>query len=298
MRTTTHDLDHGSSPSPSSTLTGGALTSEQHARYERDGYLLLAGAFSPDEVNRLRAGLAEVMAERTERTVLEVGGDTVRSVYGIHQHNRVFGELARHPRLLHPVQQVLRGPVYVYQSRVNAKAVFGSDVWPWHQDYVFWRNEDAMPTARAVTVAVFLDDVTEANGPVCFIPGSHRHGVLAHDTYDGQPPGYEMAPTWVPNLVARLKYTLARETFVELALEHGVVAPKGPAGSVLVFDSNLAHASAQNLSPRERTLAMFIYNRVDNAPDARGLHRPEFLVSRDVRALEPVADDALRAGTA
>jgi hypothetical protein len=56
-------------------------------------------------------------------------------------------------------------------------------VWQWHQDYGTWKNDDLMPTERAMNVAIFLDDVNEFNGPLMFIPGSHKKGVVAakHD---------------------------------------------------------------------------------------------------------------------
>ena len=35
-----------------------------------------------------------------------------------------------------------------------------------------------MPTERAMNVAIFLDDVNPFNGPLMFIPGSHKKGVV------------------------------------------------------------------------------------------------------------------------
>lgn len=269
----------------------GELTTEQLDEYARTGLILLDNVFSLDEIERIRTSADSAMTERTERTVFETGSETVRSVYGVHQHSRIFSDLARHPRLVAPTRSILKRDVYVYQSKINTKAVFGGDVWPWHQDYVFWMKEDSMPTSRAITVSVFLDDVTEVNGPISFIPGSHRHGILETDTYEGLPSGYEKSPDWIANVVAKLKYTIAKRAFLQLAKDNGIVTPKGRAGSVLLFDSNVAHASSLNLSPYERRMALFTYNAVDNAPAASGLHRPEFLVSRDVRPVEPVAND-------
>jgi ectoine hydroxylase len=263
------------------------------ARWAVDGYLFHEALFSTAELRAMRLGLEEALTSRSERTVLEAGGRTVRSVYGIHTSQSVFSAVARHPRLVEVARAVLGGDVYIYQSKLNTKAVFGGDQWPWHQDYVFWKNEDAMPAPRALTVAVFLDDVTDINGPVSLIPGSHHAGVIDYDTFDGPPPGYEGAPRWISNLTARLKYTLSQPAFVRHAVANGVVTPKGPAGSALFFDCNVAHASPPNLSPYERTLALFTYNRVDNAPPAHALHRPEFLVSRDTRAIVPVDDGVL-----
>ena len=83
----------------------------------------------------------------------------------------------------------------------------------------------------------------------------------------------------------------ATRTSTRAVADAGVVAPKGRAGSVLLFDCNLAHASPPNLSHLGRTIALFTYNRVDNAPPASALHRPEFLVSRDTRPI--VAEHSL-----
>jgi ectoine hydroxylase len=90
--------------------------------------------------------------------------------------------LARHKDIAETAQELLDGQVYVYQSKLNVKSAFDGDIWDWHQDYIYWQTEDAMPTARVITVALFLDDVTEFNSPIIVVPGSHCHGVL--ETHD------------------------------------------------------------------------------------------------------------------
>lgn len=269
------------------------LSTDQITNYTRNGYLLIHDMFTADETERLRASLPELLAERGERTVLEKGGQIVRSVYAVHRQGGLFACLARHPRLLLPSRQLLRSEVYVYQSKVNAKAAFAGDSWEWHQDYVYWLKEDGMPEPRVLTAAVFLDDVTEFNGPMVVIPGSHLGGVLDFEQLQGRPAGYEDKPGWIANLTASLKYTIGRDTVTRLAREHGLASLKGRAGSVLFFDGNLAHASSPNISPFDRTLALFTYNAVDNAPPAAALHRPDFIVSREVAPVTALADDVL-----
>jgi ectoine hydroxylase len=272
----------------------GILSGEDVAKFREDGFLLLEGAFAPEEIQIVNAAIATATAERGERVVYESFGQVVRSVYGVHQHHREFADLARHPRVAGAAMQLLDGDVYVYQSKLNTKWAFDGDVWPWHQDYVYWLEEDGMPEARAITAAVFLDDINELNGAMMFVPGSHRTGVLQFDTSDGRPPGYEDSPGWIPSLTAKMKYTLDKKGLERLAREYGVVAPKARAGSVLFFDCNVAHASPSNLSPFNRTLMLYTYNRVDNAPSGTGLHRPEFLVSRDTRPIRCVPEDVFR----
>lgn len=266
------------------------LTPLQIAEFQDRGLLLLEDCFSARELDLLRRRAAVVLAERGERTVMEASGEAVRSVYAPHESDPVFALLGRHPRLVRPARRLLGGDVYVYQSKLNVKSPFVGEIWEWHQDYIFWRNEDAMPTPRVLTAAVYLDDVDDFNGPLVMIPGSHREGVLpcpeAHAP-DGAAPG------WHAHVSARLKYAIDRPVIGELARRYGLCAPKARAGALLLFDANIAHASSTNISPFARSLILYTYNHVANAP-ARPT-RPGFLVSRDVRPIAEASDDALLA---
>lgn len=256
------------------------------SEYNDKGLLQLPNGFTSHDVKAIKAELPRILAERTERTVLETDGKSVRSVYGVHQHNKFLSRLARHPQLLSMAQQILQDNVYVYQSKVNLKLPFAGDVWDWHQDYTYWCNEDGMPAPQAVSVAIYLDDVNEFNGPLYFLPGTHRSGVQRHRPPEGKPAGYEDAPGWISNLTAKLKYSIDHDCLRELTLKHGIVAPKGQAGTILVFDCNIIHASPPNISPFGRTTLIFTYNRVSNAPLESRRRRPEFLASADSRPLQ------------
>lgn len=267
------------------------LTSQQIEAFRQRGFLLLEDRFSPAEMRLLTREVEVIVGERNERTVMEASGAAVRSVYAPHACDPVFSMLGRDPRLVEPARRLLDGDIYVYQSKLNIKSPFVGEVWEWHQDYVFWHNEDKMPAARVLSAAVYLDDVNEFNGPMVLIPGSHREGVLACPV--AQDSG-QSGPAWRSHVSARLKYTIDRTVLQGLAGKYGLYAPKARAGAILLFDSNIAHASAANISPFARSLIFYTYNHVDNAPPQAQLTRPDFLVSRDSRALAVVSDDALR----
>ena len=269
------------------------LTEEQLQSYDRDGFLLLTDCFSGEEVSNMTAELPALFAEDSERRVVEKASRAVRSVYGSHVDNQVFRRLARHPRLLEPAMQLLGGPVYVYQFKINAKIAFLGDVWEWHQDFIFWHREDGVRDPKLVTVGVFLDEVTEFNGPLMVVPGSHKEGIIDPPTTGGVPKEYAGRPDWIANLTADLKYSIDHTALARLVSRGGITAPKGPAGSVLFFHCNLAHGSVPNLSPSDRKMVLLTYNRVDNPPLIGERSRPEFLVSRDFRPLSPLANDAL-----
>ena len=264
------------------------ITDQQIQDYRRDGFLLIPDLFSPAEVQEMKAELPALFEEDSPERVMEKETGVVRSVYGSHRRSDVFARMVRDPRLLVPSQRLLDDDVYVHQFKINAKLAFRGEVWEWHQDYIFWRNEDGMPTARVVTLALFLDEVNEFNGPLLFIPGSHQGGVIEPR---GRKDAGQGEPSWKADVSATLSYTVQQDTLAELVGQHGIVAPKGPAGSVLFFDGNVVHGSAPNMSPFDRMLALVTYNAVSNAPAPREKPRPEFLCSRDFTPVTPLESE-------
>jgi len=266
-------------------MTAYMLTQEQIARYHADGLLFIPAVFTRDEIEPVRDELPVLFAEQSPRRILEKDSKLVRTVFAPHTTREVFARLARHARIVEPAQDLLGGDVYIHQYKINVKASRGGDVWKWHQDYLFWLKEDGMPKPRVLSAAVFLDDVTEENGPLQLIPRSHKLGVI-----DVAPRG----SGWMPTLTADLKYALDDSVMEEIANRDGVVVPTGPAGSVLYFDGNTLHASAENCSDHDRVIAFITYNSVENALHPVQDPRPEWIADR---RFEPVhalaADDAL-----
>jgi hypothetical protein len=274
------------------------ITSEQINQYREQGFLLLPGFLLPSEIAAIKSQLPSVFAEQGRRRVNEKDGVAIRSIYGAHTTNEIFNRLTRLPRLVEPARQILGSDVYVYQFKVNAKLGFGGDQWEWHQDYIFWRREDGMPSPRVINIAIFVDEVNEFNGPLFLIPGSHKRGMIETPGRDTridrtQAAAYSQSPDWIASLTAKLKYSLDKETVGRLARKQGMVAPKGPAGSALLFDGNLVHGSANNISPFDRVLILVTFNSVENKPVSPKKRRPDFLASRDCEPIVPLADDAL-----
>ena len=264
------------------------LTQGQIDFYHQEGYLFLSDCFLAEEVALMKRQLPIIYAEDSPARVLEEGTDVVRMVHGSHKNNEVFDRLVRDPRLLVPAMQLLEDKVYVHQFKVNAKAAFAGEVWAWHQDYIFWQKEDGMPTPRTTNATVFLDTVTEFNGPLVLIPRTHNIG-----TYDDEVKDVALEaenPEWMSHLTVDLKYSLEQKTLAKFVTEYGMVAPKGSAGSVLFFAPSIFHGSASNISPFDRALALVSYNSVENKLFEVKNPRPWFLAERDFTPLEPSAD--------
>ncbi len=253
------------------------LTEQQLKEFDKEGYLFMPGMFSPDEAAVLAEEAKSVYASDRKEVWREDSG-VARTAFAAHTYNDGFRRLGAHPRLIEPVEQLLDGPVYMHQFKVNAKAAFDGDVWQWHQDYGTWLRDDEMPEPRAMNIAVFLDDVTAANGPLLFIPGSHKQGVVEA--------GHDLSTTSYP------LWTLDNEKVSELAERGGCVAPTGPAGSMLVFSSLLVHASPANISPFDRTIVYLSLCHVDN--HIRAFNREEWIAHRDFTPINALDDDCLQ----
>ena len=253
------------------------LTEEQLKQFDTEGWVLLPDLFSRDEVDVLQGELPKIFALRRDEVWREKDGEAVRTAFAAHTYNEAFNYLGRHPRLIGPVMQLLGGPVYIHQYKINGKAAFNGDVWQWHQDYGTWARDDLMPEPRAMNIALFLDEVSEFNGPLYIIPRSHKQGVIeaGHDTLTTS------YPLW----------TLDRDTVSHLAREGGMVSAKGEPGSVLMFHSNIVHASAPNISPWDRVIVYLSLCHVDN--HIQRFKRPEWIAHRDFAAIEPLDDDCL-----
>ena len=253
------------------------LIPSQLQQFDRDGYLFFPSLFSQQEIQVLADEVPGLYAQRRPENVREKTGDVVRTNFAAHLYSAPFARLARHPRMVRPIEQIFCEKLYMHQFKINGKAAFDGDVWQWHQDFGTWKRDDEMPEARAMNVAIFLDEVNEFNGPLMFIPGSHKLGVLdaGHDT------STTSYPLW----------TLDHATIARLVAQGGIVAPKGPAGSMILFHGCLVHASTSNLSPWNRTSVYLSLCAVSN--HIRRFKRPGYIAHRDFTPLECLPDDCL-----
>jgi ectoine hydroxylase len=254
----------------------------QIADFERDGYLFFPGLFSAEEVGVLNAAVPELYGRREAYNVREKGSDAVRTNFAAHLISAPFARLARHPRMVQPVMDLLGEELYMHQFKINGKMAFEGDVWQWHQDYGTWLNDDLMPTERAMNVAIFLDDVNDFNGGLMFIPGSHKKGVLEaqHDTRTTSYPLWTVNDELIRLLVERAG-----------GKQGGIVSPRGPAGSMILFHSCLVHASGSNLSPWNRNAVYLSLCAVSN--HIRRFKRPEYIAHRDFSPIDCLGDDCL-----
>src|SRR5271156_2332871 len=252
------------------------LSEDQVRHFHEEGYLFLPDTFSDTEAAILKSEAEAIYRQQRPEVWREKSG-APRTAFAAHLYNEAHGLLARHPRMIHPVEQLFGEPVYMHQYKINAKASFTGDVWQWHQDYGTWARDDGMREPKAMNIAVFLDEVMPINGPLMLVPRSQHAGDLKA-THDLETTSY---PLW----------TLDEATVTRLVKEGGIVAPTGRGGGMLMFHGNLVHGSAGNITPYPRKIVYLTLNAVSNY--IRTPTRPEYIAHRDFTPIQAVDDDAL-----
>ena len=270
------------------------LSTEQLKTYEEKGFIVLPNWFSQLEVEIIKSDVAALLTQDTSKKVIEKDGKTIRSLLGSHLDNKFFRLLSQHPRLVEPAMQMIGSEVYIHAFRIHFKAAFDGDVLAWHQDYAYWDKVDGMPTARATTMIVFLNDVNEFNGPLFLIPRSHQENAINLVMEEEQQhPTYQDSPIWVSLMTTTEKYSTDKNTVAKLANRYGLESVKGAAGTVLCIHPQCVHGSAPNISPFDRNIAVFGYNSVENIPVAVENPRPEFITGRDYTPIKPLSEGIL-----
>jgi ectoine hydroxylase len=242
-------------------------TDDQIEQYNDQGFLLLPGLLS-DEVETLNNdvplllnGDDEIEGLHRER---ELGG-AIRQVFLAHRSIESFKNIIRHPRILQPVQQILKDDCFIWHSKLNVKDAFEGTVWLWHQDYGYWMWDGVKP--NFVSVMIFLDQATLNNGCLMIVSGSHKWGRQEHYA-DTTTTSYK-------------QWCIDTDTLKNRIREKDIQHITGNPGDVLFFDCNTVHGSGHNMSPLPRKTFIIAYNAISNKPSPVENPRPDWVVSRD-----------------
>ena len=264
---------------PEEQWDNGPLSKEKVREFDERGFLFFESFFEKSEMDEFIKELQDYEEDEdlklSEGTILEPGKNEIRSIFGIHEISDRFVRLTRNPKLLEIVQQLLDSDVYIHQSRINYKPGFKGKGFNWHSDFETWHSEDGMPRMRCLSCSIVMTDNNEFNGPLMLIPGSHKYFIpcVGRTPVDNYKESLKIQNLGVPDGASLTR--LMDEQFIE--------APKGPAGSLIIFECNTLHGSNANMSCWPRSNLFFVYNSVHNTleePFCGNKPRPEFLANR------------------
>ena len=148
------------------------------AGIEDDGYVIVEGVLTPEEVAATRAGLQDVLAATpTGRNDFE--GFATQRVYALFAKTRAFDAPATLPLLLGVLDRVL-GPHQL-------SAPVGIQIGPGEKAQALHRDDSVYPLPTphqdvVVNTMWPLDDFTEANGATRLVPRSHHRDERPDET--------------------------------------------------------------------------------------------------------------------
>ena len=144
--------------------------------FARDGYLVRERLLPMPEIERLRAALDEAVARdaRLERNGVGFGGVFTRHLMDKHP---AFLDFLRFPPTL-SVARALLGPA-VQVRGFTGRVCYPDDPnqeteWHLHQRVIPDPIPPLFSRPQTVDVLLYLDDITDLNGPLCVVPGSHN----------------------------------------------------------------------------------------------------------------------------
>ncbi len=221
------------------------LAPEVIAAFHRDGYVHVPG-FIPDP-ERLCAWVAEIEAwpetpgrwmKYFEKSLLD-GSRILNRVENFLPYHPGLDALAQGP-LTEAASLLFGEPAVLFKDKINLKLP-GGDGFKAHQDMAArWDRWGSLH----ITAMVAVDPADAENGPLEFVPGRHREGLLGP-----------------------MDQPLADDAFPPGSYRPLFAAP----GDLVLFDSYAPHRSGPNRSPRSRRLLYLTWNRA-----SEGDHRDRY----------------------
>jgi ectoine hydroxylase-related dioxygenase (phytanoyl-CoA dioxygenase family) len=157
------------------------------------GYAVMVGVFAPEEVEAAKDELTAAQFRRSRAGARHVLG------------NATVAALAKDPRLMEVVRQVLGAEACPFRATLFDKSPTSNWLVVWHQDTALplrerrelpgwgpWSVKESVTYAHAPATAleqilalrIHLDDSTDKNGPLRVLPGTHTLGVLTDDAIE------------------------------------------------------------------------------------------------------------------
>ena len=224
------------------------IANEEIKCFEEEGFLICKGLFDSDEVETLQQiALADKWIADSATVRVDASGVSSRLCLSTElDDTRMYSAIARCPRVVETVTDLLGEEVYHYHHKMMLKEARVGGAWEWHQDYGYWYLKGCLyPDMASCLIAV--DRATKENGCLQVLRGSHKIGRIEHATV-GEQQGADMK---------RVSAAAARHELVYCELEPG---------DALFFHGNTLHRSDHNRSDHSRWSLICCYNTKHNSP--------------------------------
>lgn len=224
------------------------MSSEQKQHFEEEGYTILRGVLTADEIAAYKKRASEIahgdIPPGGEKMVVKdvqvhrgkaAPEDPEKGLWKLLQpdwYDPVFKGYPDNPRLLDACQEILGPDIKAFLTMLIYKPPGLEAEHPWHQDASYFNFG---PHALCMGAWIALDRTHAENGTLRIIPRSHQHGLLNHELLTGE------------NVNFGLLKTMGYEAGCE-----GEMAVELEPGDALLFSSLLLHRSGSNMTAEHR----------------------------------------------
>ena len=258
-------------------VTTAGLSEAQIAQYREKGWIVPDWRIPEEKIALMRREYDALLARNphVESDIILAPHQTNGGSMGI-KGSTAWLDFATQPELMEIARQLIGPDIILWGTTLFGKPPHNGKETPWHQDGEYY----PIRPLETLTMWIPLDDVTPENGPMKFIPGSHKdHQLFSHSWRDGSDKTI--------NLVTD------SSEFDEATAEPLLIQ----AGQVSFHDVYMIHGSAANRTDKRRAAfivrlmpATSFYDHtlgaeIGKAHPAQGYgERPLYLVSGQDRA--------------
>ena len=253
------------------------LSADQIEAYDRNGYLAIDNVLTESELEELRRLTDEFVEKSRDVTSndeifdLEPGhsaaSPSLRRIRHPISKHPTYAKYARHGLILDIVECLLGPNLRYHNNKLNMKNPTDGSAVEWHQDWAFYPHTND----SILEVGIALDDMTQENGALMVVPGSHKRRTWNHHQ-DGFFVGAITDPAFDPD---------------------GAVPVTVNAGGITLHHVRMVHGSKPNRSSRPRRMFFIGFYATDAWPLIPGGDSLEDLDSRIVRG-EPTLEPRLK----
>lgn len=211
------------------------MKQQQRDFYHENGYLLVEELFTATEAEAFRQEAHALIGRLSQHTDFNPTWGSAKQIAEgtklLHCHNvqfysAVFTRLLVDERLTAAVAELIGTPnVQLHHNKLFIKPPEKGSPFPMHQDYPYFPHE----RHTMMAAVIHFDDAPLEKGCIRVVPGSHKQGVIEHNSQGGFHLPFDQYP-----------------------LESSLPCP-AKAGDVLFFNYLTIHGSGVNVSKEART---------------------------------------------
>ena len=204
--------------------------------FKKNGFCISKNLFSKNEILELDKKLKEFLELKSTtlkgRDINRTLDNSVNTMHDIDKHEKYFSNFAKKEKILYLSRLFLDSEPEFRKCEMFAKPAKVGMKSPMHQDNFLW----AVKNNNGLTFWVALDECDETNGGLSYFSGSHKYGLLEHES------------SFAPGTSQQIKSKILEKISKECKL----IIPKLNPGDVLIHHCLMVHGSNDNKSEKNR----------------------------------------------